>query len=98
MSKPDRKANNLVLLDGAGWAPTNKDVADALREWATAIEHDEATYNSAIIVVEVNGEIHRAVLGGPNDRARVMGILFAAATIAVGDCAGWGDHGAMRLG
>lgn len=90
-TSPDKKPNNLVVLDGTGYAPTNKDVAIALRDWADAIEQDENTYGTVVIVMEVDGRVRRAVIGGPNDRVRVIGLLYDAATRAVGDCAGWND-------
>lgn len=82
-------APNLVVLSGTGYAPTNKDVASHLREWADAIEEADECYGTVILVMEVDGEIRRAVMGGPNDRARVTGVLFHAATRTIGDCAGW---------
>lgn len=88
---PERKPGNLVVLESTGYAPTNKDVAVRLREWADAIEQAEATYGTVAIVMEVNGDVRRAVIGGPNDRLRVLGLLFYAATRSVGECAGWED-------
>lgn len=85
---PENK-RNIVLLKSSGYAPTNKDVARNLREWADAIEQDEACYGTVVIVMEIDGEVRRAVIGGPNTHATVMGILFNAATLAVGECAGW---------
>ena len=87
-----RMKGNVHVLPSTGFAPTNRDVAENLRHWADAIERDEAACHSAIIVMERDGQVHRAVLGGPNDRARIMGILFAAATMAVGQVAGWDDQ------
>lgn len=88
-TSPEQKPSNLVVLDSNGYAPTNKDVAANLREWADAIEEDEDTYGCVVIVMEVEGRVRRAVIGGPGDRLRVSGLLFHAATRTVGDCSGW---------
>lgn len=90
-TQPDKKSGNLVALDTGGWAPTNTDVAKALREWADHIEGSIETYGTVVVVMEVEGTVCRYVIGGPNDRVRVTGILFNAATRSVGDCAGWND-------
>lgn len=86
---PNPKPDNLVVLEPTGYAPTNAEVARNLRDWADAIEQDEDCYGTVIIVMEVDGRVRRAVIGGPGDRARTTGILFHAATAAVGDCRGW---------
>lgn len=88
---PEKNSGNLVVLESTGFAPTNKDVAGGLREWANAIENSECCYGNVILVMEVDGRVRRSVMGGHIDRSRVIGLLFDAATRAVGDCAGWHD-------
>lgn len=88
---PDPKHPNLVMLERTGWAPTNKDVAATMREWADHIENSDQAFGTVVLVMEVNGVVCRRTIGGANDRVRVTGILFNAATRSVGECAGWGD-------
>lgn len=74
----------IVALPNNGFAPSNSDIANHLREQADWMEeNDAAPLTNVVIVFELeDGSIRRQVCGQPIDRARMVGLLTMAATQA----------------
>lgn len=72
--------NSVVTkLPSSGFARTNHDTAELLRELADHIEEGRYGHvDTVVAVVEHEGELTRNTYGGPTDRARVVGLLTMA--------------------
>ncbi|MCA8026429.1 hypothetical protein [Burkholderia cepacia] len=74
----------LASLPLNGFAPTNPDVAQHLREQAEWIECGEYgdVRNVFLVIETTDGRLIRQTCGAPCDRARAVGILTIAAARA----------------
>jgi hypothetical protein len=72
--------SNLTKLPLNGFAPTNDDIAQHLRDQANLVESGiYGDLRTVFIVIEpVDGTLVRQTCGGPCDLARALGILFMA--------------------
>lgn len=69
--------SNVVQLPITGYAPTNADVAAALREFAKWIEQgDYGDVRTCVVLIEpVNGHMRHACCGQATDLARLIGLI-----------------------
>lgn len=63
-----------------GFAPSNKDIAQYLRDIADTVENGESVRNLYLTTEYIDGRVDTTCIGHPTDVARMIGVLTVANT------------------
>jgi hypothetical protein len=65
-------------LPYSGFAPSNKDIAEYLRDIANSIEEGDPVRNLYFTTEYLDGRVDTTVIGHPTDMARTVGVMTFA--------------------
>jgi hypothetical protein len=71
---------NIHGLPYSGFAPSNKDIAEYLRDVADSIESGEPVRNLYFTTEYIDGRVDTTCIGHPTDTARIIGVMTIANT------------------